>query len=332
MIGSGALVFGAGTLSDAELCYNLGSGLLRVVLDDDGCRANEASFALNVAGSTGATGATGATGPQGLIGATGGQGPQGATGATGPEGTQGPQGAIGATGAQGDTGPIGATGPQGLVGATGVQGPQGATGTTGAQGAPGPTGATGATGSQGSTGPTGPQGFSGQPGPTGATGVTGPAGTTGQSAITVFGTSGLTVTTTTLAIVPGLSSTVFVPANSVVYIATDGGLAPTSVAAGATTVVDVVLEIDGTIVPNGGFDRVPATNMAVTNGGSTTVVGFSRWILTQAATLTTGSHTIAVAAALAPAGGIAFSSNSATVSGNNNSVLQGQLTIVIVKL
>jgi hypothetical protein len=72
--------------------------------------------------------------------------------------------------------------------------------------------------------------------------------------------------------------------------------------------------------------------MTVTNGGSTTIVGFSRWSLTQAATLTTGSHTIAVAAALAPAGAIAFSSNSATVSGNNNSVLQGQLTIVIVKL
>jgi hypothetical protein len=139
------------------------------------------------------------------------------------------------------------------------------------------------------------------------------------------------VTTTTLTIVPGLTATLNVPANSEVYVSTDGGLAPSAGTNGISSVVDIVLTVDGVVVANGAFQRVIATNTAVTNGPTTTIVGFRYWSMAQSVGLAAGTHTIAVAAALAPAGGTAFSANPATVSGNNSSVLQGQSNILIIK-
>jgi hypothetical protein len=141
----------------------------------------------------------------------------------------------------------------------------------------------------------------------------------------------LTVFTTALTVVPGLSVNVTVPANSEVYISTDGGLAPLNVGPGDTAVVDVVLAVDNVIVPNGGVQRVIATNVLVTNGAANSILGFRYWSMAQSIALTAGPHTISVQAALAPQGGpAAFSSHAATVSGDSNSILQGQLNVIIL--
>src|SRR5205807_877904 len=112
-------------------------------------------------------------------------------------------------------------GATGTTGATGATGPTGATGATGPTGSTGPTGATGATGPTGSTGPTGDTGATGPAGPTGATG---PAGTTGQNIFTSYGTGPLLLFNPFGFVpIPGLSQTINVPANSVLYISTFGG-------------------------------------------------------------------------------------------------------------
>jgi hypothetical protein len=150
----------------------------------------------------------------------------------------------------------------------------------------------------------------------------------------VFGTAGLNATTTTLTIVPGLTTTFIVPASSTLYLSSDGGIAPTTATDGATVVVDVVFVIDNQLTANAGFQRVLATNRNITNNGVTTSVGIVYWSMAQNVDLSPGTHTIAVAAALSAQNAnptVPISATAATVSGNNTSVLQGQLTVIIVK-
>lgn len=162
----------------------------------------------------------------------------------------------------------------------------------------------------------------GPAGTPGAPGAPGAAGTTGQGAISVFGTTSLTVTTatTTPTLIPGLTTTVNVPANSVVLISTDGGIATTSTAATGFSIVDVVVRIDGNALLNGGYRRVIAANTT----GLTAV--FAPWAMTATTVLAQGSHTIQVFAV-----GNAGASAAATVSGDGNSVNQGELSVVILK-
>src|SRR5436305_1740935 len=84
----------------------------------------------------------------------------------------------------------------------------------------------------------------------------------GQLGSIAYGTAGI-VTTTALTGVPGLSQTVTVPANSVLVVSTDGGLAPNT-AATVTSVVDVVLLVDDVQVRTG--RRVVATNTPASPG------------------------------------------------------------------
>lgn len=156
----------------------------------------------------------------------------------------------------------------------------------------------------------------------------------------VSGTAGLNASTTTLIILPGngpggqLSQTIDVPANNSVLIHTDGGLAPTASTNGITSVVDVVLVVDGQILGNGGWRRFKATNLQVTNAAVTTTVGFENWSFEEALDLTPGPHTISVAAGLSPQQAnpaVPMSSTAATISGNSGSVLQAVLTVTIVK-
>jgi collagen triple helix repeat protein/IPT/TIG domain-containing protein len=293
------------------------------------------------AGPVGPAGATGAQGPAGPIGATGAQGPDGPIGATGATGAQGPAGPIGATGAQGPDGPIGATGaqgPAGPIGPIGPIGPTGATGATGAQGPAGPIGATGATGAQGpagpigstgAQGPAGPIGATGPQGPVGATGATGPqgaqgivgpqgpAGTTGQSTVTVLGNATINPGAA-FTLIPNLTTAITVPANATVLISTDGGIQTTSAVTTGVSRVDVVFVIDGVLLPAGGYRRVIAAN----SGGSTTTI--ENYAMSTSLSLAPGAHTIAVFAAL-------NSGSPANVGGNASSVLQGQLTVTILK-
>ena len=226
----------------------------------------------------------------------GAEGPQGIQGVPGPPG---PQGATGPQGAQGPTGPVGATG------ATGAQGPQGATG------AQGPTGAPGA---QGAPGPTGPPGAIG---PTGATGPQGPAGTTGQAAVTLLGT-GTINPGAAFVIIPNLTTTINVPANAMVLVSTDGGIQTTSAVTTGVSRVDIALQVDGALLPSGSYRRVIAQN----TGGSTTTI--ENYAMATSLALPAGNHTIAVVAALQ-------SGSAANVGGNSASVLQGQLTVTILK-
>lgn len=157
----------------------------------------------------------------------------------------------------------------------------------------------------------GPQGPAGQPGA---------PGTTGQLGTMLGGTSSLTVvgTATTFALVPGLTTTINFPTNSVVMISTDGGIATTATAATGFSQIDVVLLIDGALPPNGGYKRLIAAN-------TTGITGvFAQWNMTVVTTLS-GTHTIQV-----QAGGTGQGSN-ATVSGDAANVNQGQLSVVVLR-
>jgi collagen triple helix repeat protein len=351
-------------------CYSNATGGLRIVNSSVDCGLNETNLSWNQAGPPGPPGPIGLTGLQGSAGAAGpqgaegGQGPQGykgdngdrgdkgdkgdkgdggAVGPTGPRGPTGPTGPTGQTGATGPTGatgvgligstgptgPMGPTGPGGSIGSTGPTGPTGATGATGATGETGATGI-GVIGATGPTGPTGATGATGAPGTTaatGATGATGPAGTTGQNATAVYGTAGLLVTSATFTVLPGLTQTIIVPANSVLYISTDGGAVTQSQAATAVSVVDVALFVDGSLTANAAYRRLVIANSS--GGPSGTVGQIVNWSFSDTLALAPGTHTIHVAAALAANG---TSNSNAIVSGDNTTVLQGQLSIVVVKL
>jgi hypothetical protein len=121
-------------------------------------------------------------------------------------------------------------------------------------------------------------------------------GPTGQDATSVYGTASLTVTTFTLVDIPGLTTTVTVPANSVLYISTDGGvtLANTATVASASAQVDIALLIDGSVVPRGGFHRLSVfDNTAVWQDP------IENWSMAVTAPLAPGNHTIKVQARLA---------------------------------
>jgi hypothetical protein len=176
------------------------------------------------------------------------------------------------------------------------------------------TGATGPTGARGATGPTGPTGA------LGPTGATGPSGTTGQSATTAFGTEGLTLTTPSFAftLVPGLIQTIFVPANSVLYISTDGGIVTQSNAANGFSIADVAVAIDSAITTDGGLRRLVAAN------ASPTFSMVANWSMGFSIELTPGIHQIAIGARLIDGAGV-------VVSGDTASVLQGQLTVQVIR-
>ncbi|OFY82806.1 MAG: hypothetical protein A3F72_01605 [Bacteroidetes bacterium RIFCSPLOWO2_12_FULL_35_15] len=249
-----------------------------------------------------AIGPAGATGATGIAGVTGSSGTNGVTGPTGSDGATGDTGIAGPTGVAGTNGVTGATGSAGIAGATGIAGPTGVAGTDGVTGATGATGVAGATGA------------------IGVTGATGSDGTTGQDATDAFGTSYLTVSssTTTFTLIPGLTQTITVPSNSVLEIYTDGGVQTSSNASSGVSIVDISIFIDGTVAANGAYRRVIAAN---TSGSGSQLINYA---MGKSALLSAGSHTIDVRAKY-------FSGSTAYVSGDNTTVLQGTLKITILK-
>jgi hypothetical protein len=153
-------------------------------------------------------------------------------------------------------------------------------------------------------------------------GVGGGGGTTGQNATTAFGTTALSLTTVseTYTAVPGLSQAITVPANSVVYVSTDGGVAANSGTADAGATVDVALFVDGSLA--GSARRLLPRN---TSGapGTALMAGFETWSMALSTDLSESTHTIEVGARLADGA-------PAVVSGSSG-VLQGKLTVLIVK-
>jgi hypothetical protein len=138
----------------------------------------------------------------------------------------------------------------------------------------------------------------------------------------VFGTGSLAVApTSSVQPIPGLTQTVMVPAGSLVYVSSNGGLINTSTAASAASETDISLSIDGVFPPNGFYNRILCTNSA----GA--VLGDCEWTLSGFITLTAGPHTIVV-----HAGGVNTPGGSnATVSGNTGNVNQGDLSVAFLK-
>jgi hypothetical protein len=142
----------------------------------------------------------------------------------------------------------------------------------------------------------------------------------------VFGTAGLVLTTTTFTGVPGLTTTVKVPVTangSVVYIETDGGVGVPNACGNSAclVIVDVEIVVDGAPLPHGGYQRiVTQANDAVFAAPT------AYWSMAQAVSLAAGTHSITVEASLVGT----FAEPGALVSGGDASVLQGELTALVV--
>jgi hypothetical protein len=120
--------------------------------------------------------------------------------------------------------------------------------------------------------------------------------------------------------VPGLTATVNVPANSKVLVSTYGGLSTTSASGTGYSTVDVALTIDGAFTASGAYARVIAAN----NGGLVTQNAY--WAFVTVQPIAAGSHTFQIRAA-----GNGGANSNATVGGDNTSVNQGEITVLILK-
>jgi hypothetical protein len=118
---------------------------------------------------------------------------------------------------------------------------------------------------------------------------------------------------------PGFPITVNVPANSTVLITADIGGQTQSLANGGASLLDVALMVDGVIVNDGGYHRLSLVNNA-NMIGAFEYASFSQ----SFSSLSAGNHTFALVGACT--GGTAV-----TFGGNNSSVLQGELTVTIIK-
>jgi hypothetical protein len=285
-------------------------------------------------------------------------GPQGPKGDAGPAGKDGLNGTNGTNGTDGKDGksvaaasePAGANCAGGGVQLTAVSGVtyvcNGRDGADGKDGVNGADGAAGHDGADGQDGANGHDGFSvtsavepagsncenGGSRFTAANGVTyacnGSAGSgnapTGQDATSVFGTAELSVTPSTPAtVVPGLTQTILVPVDSVVFVASDGGVRTGSLSATAFSAVDVFVAIDGQPASHGLFRRIVCQN-------SPSAFMFCAWSLSAAVPVSQGSHTISVQA-VAPSGNGFPGASTAIVSGGNSFVNQGSLTVMVLK-
>lgn len=145
--------------------------------------------------------------------------------------------------------------------------------------------------------------------------------TTGQTSASVFGTAQVValISSTTYALIPGLTQTITVPANSRVIISTDGGV---QCAAGGVVfaAVDIGIHVDGVASPQGGQQQIIASN--------TDAIGqmIVYWNMTKTYNLSAGTHTIDVRYKDSGAG---------TADGNvsgTNPLIQGTLTVTILMM
>jgi hypothetical protein len=308
------------------------------------------------AGPAGPAGPAGATGPEGTKGDTGGPGPAGADGSTVLNGSGAPTGnslgrdgdfyidtqadvfygpkAGGAwpltgTSLAGPAGPAGSTGPAGATGPAGPQGPAGTGGSTVLNGTGAPGGSLGNDGDfyidtaadvlygpkTGGIWPAPGVSLVGSPG---AAGPAGPAGTTGQQSTTVYGTGAVTVTPSQgFVLVPGVTQTVTVTANSLVLVSTGGGAKTLGTADTSWSNVVIEVFVDGSASPLlQGLDPMNTT-------GATGRYQF--WSLTGTVPLSPGTHTIAVEAE-----GAGVAPDDAQVGGGFGSLFRPNLTVTIL--
>lgn len=278
-------------------------------------RQPSASWVSLCSMSGGGPGGVGPTGPTGAAGTPGSPGTPGLNGATGATGAVGVTGAIGATGASGADGATGATGMAGVTGATGDMG---ATGATGASGADGATGATGTNGLAGATGDVGPTGAAGVTGATGTTGATGPTGIIQKYHL--YGTAGrLAVNSATPTLQPGLTQSITLTSSSTVIVWATIGARTVATGNANYATVDMILYVDGTFLPLGGWNRFQVTNPSTTNS-------FNTCAMNTSFTLAAGTHTIELRTLR-----LATSTSTVDIGGNaTTDVNPGEMTIMIL--
>jgi len=136
-----------------------------------------------------------------------------------------------------------------------------------------------------------------------------------------FGTGSVTLSagTSTFTVIPGLSTTITVPDGAFVYLASDGGVTTTATTADSGSIVDVVLVADNALLPNGGYAQLVAANSTTIPSNMTV-----RWNLSAVTFLSAGTHTIDVRA-------VVRSGADALVSGDNTTIEQGSLSVLILK-
>jgi hypothetical protein len=134
--------------------------------------------------------------------------------------------------------------------------------------------------------------------------------TTGQTGSTVFGSGPLT-SPGAFTQVPNLALTLNVPASSLLYVSTDGGV----LATGGLAVIDVALYVDG----------VQTNLLRRTQCGTDPLDVYCDWSMATTMTLSAGIHTLSVRAVQSSGAG------TATVGGATGSGTQGQLTALIIK-
>ncbi len=141
-----------------------------------------------------------------------------------------------------------------------------------------------------------------------------------------FQTAAATFNTSSFTVIPGLSQSVTLTSPSKILVSTNGGIQTTSISSNGFSIVDVAIFINGTMMPNGGHQRVNAIN----NTGITEAT--DNWSMSQFASTSAGVYIL-------PAGtynidvraeGNALGA-SALVGGDNTSVLQGSLTVLVTQ-
>lgn len=150
-------------------------------------------------------------------------------------------------------------------------------------------------------------------------------GALGQSANSVFQTASINPATATLTLITGLTQTINVPANSVVIMSTYGGMDNNQTTSLGYASAQISFIVDGTTLTNAGGNEL----ITSANNTGATLWNWAPWSLTQAITLSAGSHTIAVAG---NRNGLSTAGNTPLIGGGNGSSLQGVLTVMIIKL
>ena len=117
--------------------------------------------------------------------------------------------------------------------------------------------------------------------------------------------------------IPSLSQTITVTEPSRVYVNVGGGIQNTSAVINTSTSIDVVILQNGVLMPNGGYKRVVGANTA---GLVTIIENFS---MAAIATVAPGTYTFSVA-------GSKQAGQNGFLFGDNLSVLQGSMSIIVV--
>ncbi|MCW3084296.1 MAG: hypothetical protein JWP12_1662 [Bacteroidetes bacterium] len=146
--------------------------------------------------------------------------------------------------------------------------------------------------------------------------------TLGQSQTDYYSSGGITVASATgFTLIPGFPVTITVAANTSVLVTGTVGVQCTATGATNYSSVDVVIALDGSLLANGGYDRMVVGN----NGGIGSQIRYANFNVSFPS-LSVGTHTLAFFSAGTGSGG-----SNATVGGNNASVLEATMSVTMIK-